>query len=133
MHQAEFNGRDCLFLSRVPGQTLSEAWPTLDEKWERDYVNAIVNACEAFASWEYDKLGRIDGKNVPEFYLTSHEDFIKNPPNGDCDSGKFHQVSCPEGWHCWDHRLGGISPRMDSNQIPRQRRIESSGFSGRPF
>ncbi|CAG8205625.1 unnamed protein product [Penicillium salamii] len=46
LHQAEHDGRSYLFLSRVPGRTLANAWPTLDEKWKHHYVNAVVKICE---------------------------------------------------------------------------------------
>lgn len=39
------NVRSFLFIRRLPGRTLDDAWPTLGEYWKRYYVNAVVDAC----------------------------------------------------------------------------------------
>lgn len=53
----------------MPGRTLANAWPTLDEKWKRHYVNAVVRVCETLESWKGDRIGGVDGKGIPEQYL----------------------------------------------------------------
>ncbi|CAG8091182.1 unnamed protein product [Penicillium salamii] len=72
LHQAEHDGRSYLFLSRVPGRTLANAWPTLDEKWKHHYVNAVVKTCETLECWKGDTIGGVDGKNIPEQYLIKY-------------------------------------------------------------
>lgn len=57
-------------MSRVPGRTLADAWPTLDEVWKHHYVEVVVKTCETLAGWEGPVLGGVDGKNIPEQYLT---------------------------------------------------------------
>lgn len=69
LHQAEDNNRSYLFLGRVPGRTLADAWPTLDETWKHYYVEAVVKVCETLEGWKGDMLGGVDGKGIPEEYL----------------------------------------------------------------
>ncbi|QKX57940.1 uncharacterized protein TRUGW13939_05060 [Talaromyces rugulosus] len=69
LYSAESNGRSYLFLSRVPGRTLADAWLTLDEKWKRHYVSAIADVCETLESWKGNTLCGVDGKNAYEPYL----------------------------------------------------------------
>jgi hypothetical protein len=69
LYQAESNGRSYLFLSRVPGRTLAEAWPTLNEEWRYNYVNAVVDICKSLAACKGTMLGGVDGKHIPESYL----------------------------------------------------------------
>ncbi|KAJ5545522.1 hypothetical protein N7461_007826 [Penicillium sp. DV-2018c] len=64
LHEAEHVGRSYLFLSRVPGRTLANAWPTLDERWKHHYVNAVVKICETLERWKGDRIGGVDGKKV---------------------------------------------------------------------
>ncbi|KAJ5543198.1 hypothetical protein N7535_005627 [Penicillium sp. DV-2018c] len=71
-HQTEDNDRSYLFLSRVPGRTLADAWPTLDGKWRDHYMNAVVRICEFLASREGDTLCGVDGKNVLEPWLIKY-------------------------------------------------------------
>ncbi|KAJ5971630.1 uncharacterized protein N7479_001548 [Penicillium vulpinum] len=70
LHDARDDTRSYLFLSRVPGRTLGDAWPTLDETWKHRYVEAVVKTCETLAGWKGDVLGGVDGKSIPEQYLT---------------------------------------------------------------
>lgn len=72
LHQAEQDGRSYLFLSRVPGRILANAWPTLDEKWKRHYVNAVVKVCETLESWKGDRIAGVDGRSIPEQYLVKY-------------------------------------------------------------
>ncbi|KAJ5252554.1 hypothetical protein N7489_002964 [Penicillium chrysogenum] len=69
LHQAEDNSRSYLFLGRVPGRTLADAWPTLDETWKHYYVEAVVKVCETLEGWKGHALGGVDGKGIPEEYL----------------------------------------------------------------
>lgn len=72
LHQTEHNDRSYLFLTRVQGRTLGDAWPTLDEKWRQHYIKAIVNVCKFLESQECDKLCGADGKNALELYLIKY-------------------------------------------------------------
>ncbi|KAL2840372.1 hypothetical protein BJX68DRAFT_246745 [Aspergillus pseudodeflectus] len=81
-YQAQFNGRSYLFLSRVTGRTLADAWPTLDKKWRCHYVNTLVDICESLAAYKGSMIGGVDGQHIPESYLIANgtvENF--NPQN----------------------------------------------------
>ncbi len=69
LHYVEHNGRSYLFLRRVPGRTLADAWPSLNKHWRQYYVNAVVNICKDLADLKGHKLSGVDGKNIPEQYL----------------------------------------------------------------
>jgi aminoglycoside phosphotransferase len=69
LYQAESNGRSYLFLSRVPGRTLAEAWPTLNEAWRYHYVNVVVDICKSLTTGKRSRLEGVDGKHLPEPYL----------------------------------------------------------------
>ncbi|KAJ6179352.1 hypothetical protein N7519_009813 [Penicillium mononematosum] len=69
LHQAESDGRSYLFMGRVPGRTLAEAWPTLEEKWKFHYVDAVVKICQTLEGWKGNMLGGVDGNHIPEQYL----------------------------------------------------------------
>lgn len=89
LHYAEYNGRSYLFVSRVPGRTLADAWPTLNENWRHRYVNAVVGICESLQLLEGDKLGGVDGKNIPEKYLIEDgavEDYCPQNLQRGCES-----------------------------------------------
>ncbi|KAG4429002.1 hypothetical protein IFR05_015512 [Cadophora sp. M221] len=47
------------------------AWPSLNEYWQRHYVNAVVNVCKQMAEWRGHSLGGVDGQNIPEYYLVT--------------------------------------------------------------
>jgi hypothetical protein len=72
LHEVEHNGRSYVFLSRVRGRTLANAWPTLDEKWRDHYMNAVVSICKFLESRENDMLSGVDGKNVLEPFLIKY-------------------------------------------------------------
>ncbi|KAJ5142499.1 uncharacterized protein N7515_001286 [Penicillium bovifimosum] len=107
LHQAEHNGRSYLFLSRVRGRTLENAWSTLNEKWRHHYMSAVVNICEFLESRERDMLCGVDGKNVFEPFLVKRgakEDFSpKNLQQGcelmgmDCSKFVFYHADLAPG------------------------------------
>lgn len=72
LHQAEHNGRSYLFLSRVRGRNLADAWFTLNEKWRYHYMNAIVSACKFLERREGNMLCGVDGRNVLEPFLVKY-------------------------------------------------------------
>ncbi|KAF2109574.1 hypothetical protein BDV96DRAFT_502404 [Lophiotrema nucula] len=83
--------RSYLFLGRLPGRTLDEAWPSLDETWRSYYVKAIVDICEEMGQWRGDRLGGVDGQDVPEYYLQAR---------GRNDFGSMHAVCEEIGIDC---------------------------------
>jgi hypothetical protein len=72
LHQAETNGRSYLFLSRVRGRTLADAWSTLNEGWKQHYMNAVVSICKFLESQKSNTLCGVDGENVFEPFLIKY-------------------------------------------------------------
>ncbi|KAK7398313.1 hypothetical protein QQX98_012314 [Neonectria punicea] len=69
-YHAEFNGRYYIVLSRLPGQTLSEAWPNMDEPIKQDYVRRIANICEQLAAWKGDSISGVDAHQLSDLFFT---------------------------------------------------------------
>jgi hypothetical protein len=85
LHHTEHHDRSYIFLMRVSGRTLADAWPTLNEDWRQNYVKAVVNICKNLAEWTADKLSGVDGRDIPEQYL------VKNRTAKDYSPGKFEK------------------------------------------
>ncbi|KAL2812129.1 hypothetical protein BDW59DRAFT_155374 [Aspergillus cavernicola] len=96
LHQAEFNGRSYLFLSRVLSRTLAKAWPNLDEKWKHHYVSAVASICKSLEAWKSDTLGGVDGKNVPEQYLIKDGAVENYDPQNLLKGCKLMGMDCSE-------------------------------------
>ncbi|CRG89756.1 hypothetical protein PISL3812_06795 [Talaromyces islandicus] len=99
-YSAESNGRSYLFLSRVPGRTLAEAWPTLDEKWRRHYVGAVVEVCETLESWRGKTICGVDGKNVIEPYLLKFRESENFDPENLLRPCKLMGMDCSKFVFC---------------------------------
>ncbi|KAK3291156.1 kinase-like domain-containing protein [Chaetomium fimeti] len=69
LHHGEWEGRYYLFLSRVPGQTLTEAWPGMDEELRQYYVHRVAELCERMSAWEGEAISGVDGGQLTELYL----------------------------------------------------------------
>ncbi|KAJ5728693.1 uncharacterized protein N7483_003201 [Penicillium malachiteum] len=65
-HNTIRDGRSFLFMSRVPGRTLAEAWPSLDETWKHRYVESVISVCVSLQLLERDKIGGVDGNGVEQ-------------------------------------------------------------------
>ncbi|KAL4803366.1 hypothetical protein BDV18DRAFT_144643 [Aspergillus unguis] len=81
LYAAESEGRTYLFQSRAWGRTLAEAWPTLNEKWKRQYIDKIAKICCDMSEWSRDRIGGVDGKGIPERYLTQGDSNNFSPEN----------------------------------------------------
>ncbi|KAJ5135372.1 uncharacterized protein N7515_004650 [Penicillium bovifimosum] len=89
LHETEHNGRSYLFLSRVRGRTLANAWPTLNKEWRDHYMDAVVSVCKFLGSLESDMLSGVDGKNVLEPFLIKYgakEDYSSHNLLQGCES-----------------------------------------------
>lgn len=94
LHETEHNNRSYLFLSRVQGRTLGDAWSTLDEKWRHHYMNAIVDVCKFLRRLECDTLCGVDGKNALEPLL------VKYGAEDDYSPGNLQQGCEAMGMDC---------------------------------
>ncbi|KAK4097369.1 kinase-like protein [Parathielavia hyrcaniae] len=69
LYHGEWQNRYYLVLSRVPGRTLTEAWPAMDEETRRYYIQRVAEVCEQMAQWKGQAIGGVDGGQVMELYL----------------------------------------------------------------
>lgn len=77
-YHAEVDGRYYLVTSRLPGQTLGEAWPGMDERTKQHYVDRIATICEQLAVLKGDSITGVDGHHISDLWLSG---FGEN----DCD------------------------------------------------
>lgn len=73
IYHGEWIGRYYLVLSRVPGQTLTTAWPSMDQELRQYYVDRVAQACAEMADWKGSAVCGVDGRELMEFYLTSSD------------------------------------------------------------
>ena len=65
LHHAFFGNRSFLFMQWIPGPSLSDAWPDLDEYWRGHYTEAVAKAAMEMAGWKGHAFGGVDGQNIP--------------------------------------------------------------------
>nr|POF14349.1 hypothetical protein CFP56_03373 [Quercus suber] len=70
-YHGEWDDRYYLILSQVPGQTLMKAWPLMSEELKQYYVDQVTDACKTLAAVQSKSMGGVDGKYLPENYLTT--------------------------------------------------------------
>lgn len=87
LHSSTHDNRTILFLTRVPGRTLTVAWPTLSTEEQEYYPKAIVDSCKIMAEWKGDAICGVGGKNIPEYYLSPRR------PRGSADPEDFSPES----------------------------------------
>lgn len=66
----EYDGGYYVILSRLTGQTLSQAWPNMNEAIKQHYISHVVNICSELAVWQADIIGGIECWYLSESYLT---------------------------------------------------------------
>lgn len=59
-----------LFLTKLLGCALAEAWPSSDDNWRSIYVQCIVKICETLARIESDNACGVGGKYISEQFLS---------------------------------------------------------------
>lgn len=69
LYYFESGPRYFLLVSRVPGQLLGEAWPSLDETMRQYYVAKVADVCNSLAKWKGDMISGVDGHQLLERYL----------------------------------------------------------------
>lgn len=73
LYNGEFDGRYYLILTRVPGRTVSEAWPGMDETTRQYHVYRVAEICRKLAEWTGDAICGVDGQQLLEVYLSKGE------------------------------------------------------------
>ncbi|AEO64257.1 uncharacterized protein THITE_2110209 [Thermothielavioides terrestris NRRL 8126] len=70
IHHVQSKDRYFIIQSRIPGKTLAEAWPFMDESTKEHYVTRIADICAELAAWTGDGVHGVDGRNLSDLYLT---------------------------------------------------------------
>lgn len=71
LYHGEWNGRYYLLLSKIPGQTLSKAWPRMLETTRSQCVDRIASICKELAAKHAREISGIDGNHLPEAWLAN--------------------------------------------------------------
>jgi hypothetical protein len=88
LYTAERDDRYFLFLTRLPGRNLNDAWPSLSEDWRQYYARAVAKICISMADWKGNTIGGVDSQGIPEGYLIP-----TGPPRWeDYDAAKLQEV-----------------------------------------
>ncbi|KAK0701521.1 hypothetical protein B0T21DRAFT_455797 [Apiosordaria backusii] len=68
-HHAEFEGRYYIFLSKIHGETLSQAWPKMGETAKQNCVARVVSIIKELMVWRGPNISGVDGGYLPDRYL----------------------------------------------------------------
>ncbi|KAI5865297.1 kinase-like protein [Durotheca rogersii] len=68
-YHGEFDGRYYIVLSRVPGPTLAEVWPGLDDTARQNYAHRVAITCQELATWKSNAISGVDGRELPDTFL----------------------------------------------------------------
>ncbi|EQK97943.1 Protein kinase-like domain protein [Ophiocordyceps sinensis CO18] len=125
-------GRYYLFLRKMPGETLFQAWPKADEDTKQGYVSQIVDICKELATWQADSMTGFDGKYLSDHYLTpswnrNHKDFTPQALKKNCeevgmDCSAFFFYHCdlgPENIFVDARRIVGIIDWETAGFVPK--------------
>jgi hypothetical protein len=85
LYHKEYDNRYYLFTSRVPGDTLEKAWPSMDEATKQACVGQVVEICKELAQRRNDKICGIDGGDLSESWI--------KPPRA--PDGYSHEILLP--------------------------------------
>lgn len=69
LYHGEWDGRYYLITSEVPGQTLEEAWPRMEESMKARCVERISQFCIALSKNEGSQIEALSGGHLAEYYL----------------------------------------------------------------
>ncbi|TPX14898.1 uncharacterized protein E0L32_005007 [Thyridium curvatum] len=75
LHHTEEADRSHLFVSRVPGRSVADAWRGLSEHEKEHCVVCVGEICEELSAWGSDAMTGVDGAQLPESFL----DMFHNP------------------------------------------------------
>lgn len=105
LYHGEWAGRHYLFLSKVPGQTLVDAWPTMDEVTKCHCVDRVVDICDELGKLQAKHIGGLDGNQLLDPLLIkrgkeedfSHENLLKSCAELGMDCSAFIFSHCDLG------------------------------------
>ncbi|KAH9898725.1 hypothetical protein F4778DRAFT_742755 [Xylariomycetidae sp. FL2044] len=61
LYNAEYNDRYYFITTAVPGSTVRDAWPAMDETARQRCAQNVARICRELASWRSDRMGFVDG------------------------------------------------------------------------
>lgn len=114
LYHGEWDGRYYIIVSRVPGRTLAEAWPTMDEELRQHYVHRVAELCENLAEWKGEAICGVDGGQLTELYLRKGKGLDPEILEENC-IGIGMDVSSLVFYHC-DLGPGNIIVEPDNNR-----------------
>ncbi len=135
IYHGEWDNRHHTILSRLPDQTLAEAWPTMDETLRLYYVGCVAGICKSIAKWKGDSISSVDGRELADAYLArngSPNSFAPQKLLEHCTRMGMNTSSKPVLYH---GDLGPTNILVDPLRVPLQlstgRRRDMSRGSGR--
>lgn len=104
-HHAEFNGRYYIFMSKIHGETLGQAWARMGEEAKQDCASQVVSICKELAAWQADSISGVDGEHLSDLFLTplgtqkncSPGNFLRNCLELGMDCSTFMFYHCDLG------------------------------------
>jgi hypothetical protein len=72
LFHGEWDGRDYLVLSQVPGGTLHKAWPTMDEEARQACVCRVVEICKELEQLKGTAITGVYGGRYTAHYMTAN-------------------------------------------------------------
>jgi hypothetical protein len=101
LYQGEWIDRYYLIVSRVPGTTLTAAWPAMDEELRQYYVARVADECANMARWKGEgRICGVDGNSLREYYLAKTERVIDPDELGKNAVAMGMDVSSLVFYHC---------------------------------
>ncbi|KAI8956825.1 hypothetical protein F5Y11DRAFT_129695 [Daldinia sp. FL1419] len=105
LFHALWGNRYMMLLKAVPGRTLGEEWPSMDEDTKTYYVDRVVGICKELETWVADYIGGVDGHHLADNYLIkrgapldyTNKNLVSNCTNIGMDCSVFHFYHCDLG------------------------------------
>ncbi|KAK4196856.1 hypothetical protein QBC40DRAFT_312589 [Triangularia verruculosa] len=82
LYYGGWDNREYHVLTRVSGQTLATAWPSMDDTLREFYVTRVAEICKQLSAWTRDSsegVGGVDGGIIQEMYLTTKQNPLLDP------------------------------------------------------
>lgn len=98
LYHGERDDRYYLILGRVPGQTLTEAWPTMGEPLQQHYIGRVAEICGQMSKWKGEAVCGVDGAQLLEEYLTAKDNSLEHLQKSCAEMGM--DMSSLVFYHC---------------------------------
>ncbi|KAI0190547.1 hypothetical protein F4808DRAFT_453859 [Astrocystis sublimbata] len=71
LYHTQADDRTFLFLSRVPGETLDQAWKTMSDDDKQYYVQKVASVCKELSLWTSPVIEGVDGGHLLDTWVTA--------------------------------------------------------------